>query len=180
MRLHLRDRGHQHWCKGQCSLLSFLPCRVEHLVKYRSLIEDFVNWCKVDFPRARPSALPVSIDGNDVEVTIFMYLGLHLDTKLDWLVNIDALYKKGLSRLNFLRKLGFFNICSKFLFMFYQSVVSSPMFSSVCWCPGEAASRREMPTDKLDKLWRKLALYISGWEKDPEQVAVQWSTLNLH
>ncbi|KAG5279118.1 hypothetical protein AALO_G00106300 [Alosa alosa] len=118
--------------------------------EYRSLVEDFVQWCKlnhlqlntsktkemvVDFRRSKPTLLPVHIDGVNVEVvSTYKYLGLHLDNKLDWSANTDALYKKEQSRLYFLRRLRSFNVCSKLLRMFYQSVVASVLFYAVvCW-----------------------------------------------
>ncbi|KAI4872034.1 hypothetical protein NFI96_006517 [Prochilodus magdalenae] len=126
-------------------------------VEYRNLVEDFVAWCHrynlllntsktkemvVDFRRVRPLTQPVFIEGVEVEmVRTYRYLGLHLDERLDWSANTDILYRKGRSRLYFLRRLGSFNICRKLLQMFYQTVVSSCLFYAVvCW---EEASRRE-------------------------------------
>ncbi len=92
--------------------------------EYRSLIGDFVAWCRsnslqlntaktkemvVDFRRPRPHLQPVSIEGVCVEmVRTYRYLGLELDDRLDWSSNTDALYRKGQSRLYFLRRLGSF------------------------------------------------------------------------
>ena len=60
----------------------------------------------VDFRRTTPPLVPVSIKGETVEtVCTYKYLGVHLDNKLDWSANSQALYKKGQSRLYFLRKL---------------------------------------------------------------------------
>ncbi|KAG5262251.1 hypothetical protein AALO_G00293860 [Alosa alosa] len=70
----------------------------------------------VDFRRSKPAR---------------KYLGIHLDNKLDWSVNTEALYKKGQSRLYFLKRLRSFNVCSKLLWMFYQSVVVSVLFYAV-------------------------------------------------
>lgn len=47
----------------------------------------------VDFRRARPYLYQLEF------VSTYRYLGLCLDTTLDWLVNIDILYKKGLAEL---------------------------------------------------------------------------------
>ena len=44
-----------------------------------------------------------------------MYLGLWLDSKLDWTCDTDHLYRKRQSRLYFLRRLWSFNICRKLL-----------------------------------------------------------------
>ena len=49
--------------------------------------------------------------GVNVEVvSTYKYLGVHLDNKLDWSANTDAVYKKGQSRLYFLRRLRSFNV----------------------------------------------------------------------
>lgn len=50
--------------------------------------------------------------------TSYKYLGVQLDLRLEWSNNTDAVYKKGLSRLYFLRRLRFFNVCSRMLHMF--------------------------------------------------------------
>ena len=136
--------------------------------EYRSLVEDFVQWCKlnhlqlnttktkeivVDFQRTKRALLPVSIEGVNVEVvSMYKYLGVHLDHKLDWSANTDAVYKKGQSRLYFLRRLRSFNICSKLLGMFYQSVVASVLFYAVvCW----GGSTKKRDAGRLDRLVRK-------------------------
>ncbi|XP_060781055.1 uncharacterized protein LOC132888977 [Neoarius graeffei] len=136
--------------------------------EYRSLVDDFVGWCRtnqlqlnttktkemvMDFRRPVSSLLPVTIDGVTVEiVSTYKYLGVHLDNKLDWSANTDALYKKGQSRLFSLRKLGSFNVCSKLLLMFYQSVMASVLFYAVvCW--GGSIRRRD--AGHLDRLVRK-------------------------
>ncbi|KAI4875470.1 hypothetical protein NFI96_023752 [Prochilodus magdalenae] len=138
------------------------------LIRYRSLVEDFVEWCTtnhlklnitktkemcIDFRRSRPSQQPISIKGVDVEVVrSYRYLGVHLDERLDWSVNTDIVYKKAQSRLYFLRRLGSFRICQKLLLMFYQSVVASVLFYAVvCW--GGSISRRD--AGRLDRLVRK-------------------------
>ncbi|KAI4873031.1 hypothetical protein NFI96_008738 [Prochilodus magdalenae] len=133
--------------------------------EYRSLVEDFVEWCTtnhlklnitktkemcIDFRRSRPSQQPISINGVDVEVVrSYRYLGVHLDERLDWSVNTDIVYKKAQSRLYFLRRLGSFRICQKLLLMFYQSVVASVLFYAVvCW--GGSISKRD--AGRLDRL----------------------------
>ncbi|KAG5276526.1 hypothetical protein AALO_G00106690 [Alosa alosa] len=143
--------------------------------EYRSLVEDFMQWCKlnhlqlntsktkemvVDFRRSKPTLLPVHIDGVNVEVvSTYKYLGLHLDNKLDWSANTDALYKKGQSRLYFLRRLRSFNVCSKLLRMFYQSVVASVLFYAVvCW----GGSTRKKDVGRIDRLVRKAGSVVGA------------------
>ncbi len=96
-------------------------------------MENFVRWYRtnqlqlnttktmvVDVRQTTPLLVPVSIEGETVDtVCTYKYLGVHLENKLDWSPNSHALYKKGQSRLNFLRKLRSFNICNR---LFYQSV----------------------------------------------------------
>src|SRR4029434_2244387 len=133
--------------------------------EYRSLVDNFVQWCRhnhlqlnttktkemvVDFRRSQPPLLPVSIGGVSVEVVnTYKYLGVHLDSKLDWSANIDAIFKKGQSRLYFLRRLRSFNVCNKLLRMFYQSVFASVLFYAVvCW----GGSIKQRDAGRLDRL----------------------------
>ena len=82
-----------------------------------------------------------------------------MDNKLDWSANIDAIYKKGQSRLYFLRRLRSFNVCSKLLRMFYQSVVASVLFYAVvCW--GGSIKKRD--AGRLDKLVRKAGAVVGS------------------
>ena len=77
----------------------------------------------------KPHLQPVNIQGKDIAVQ-----GVHLDDKLNWSANAGALYKKGQSRLFFLRKLRSFDVCKEMLLMFYQSVMASMLFyAAVCW-----------------------------------------------
>ncbi|KAI4883525.1 hypothetical protein NFI96_005239 [Prochilodus magdalenae] len=147
--------------------------------EYRNLVEDFVAWCHrnklVDFRRARPLTQLVFIEGVEVEmVRTYRYLGLHLDERLDWTANTDILYRKGRSRLYFLRRLGSFNVCRKLLQMFYQTVVSSCLFYAVvCW-GGSIKKRDEM---RLDKLVRRAGSVV-GVELDSVVKVAERRTLH--
>ncbi|KAI4898474.1 hypothetical protein NFI96_008605, partial [Prochilodus magdalenae] len=158
--------------------------------EYRNLVEDFVACCHrnnllpntkeakemvVDFRRARPLTQPVFIEGVEVEmVRTYRYLGLHLDERLDWSANTDILYRKGRSRLYFLRRLGSFNICRKLLQMFYQTVVSSCLFYAVvCW-GGSIKKRDQM---RLDKLVRRAGSVV-GVELDSVVKVAERRTLH--
>ncbi|KAI4879699.1 hypothetical protein NFI96_007536 [Prochilodus magdalenae] len=60
----------------------------------------------VDFRKNRSPQAPVTIDGEEVEVVgTYKYLGVQFDNKLDWSSNTSAVFKRGQSRLYFLRKL---------------------------------------------------------------------------
>lgn len=156
--------------------------------EYRSLVEEFVRWCRtnhlqlnssktkeivVDFRRKKPHFQPVSIEGVDVEVVrTYKYLGLQLDDKLDWTENMDSLCRKGQSRLYFLRRLGSFNICKKLLQMFYQSVVASVLFYAVvCW--GGSSKRRD--AGRLDRLVRRAGSVVGSELDSLVTVAERWT-----
>ena len=113
-------------------------------------MDSFVKWCGtnhlhlnttktkelvVDFRRRKSAPSPISINGVTVDVVSdYKFLGVHLDNKLDWTKNTEAVYKKGQSRLYFLRRPRSFNVCNIMLRMFYQSVVASAIFFGVvCW-----------------------------------------------
>ena len=96
-------------------------------------------------------------------VPAYKYLGVTLDNKLDWSTNTEAIYKKGLSQLYFLRRLRSFNVCKQ---MFYQSIVASTIFfAAVSWGAGIKAK----DANRLNKLVRKqsllLALSLSPWRR---------------
>lgn len=132
--------------------------------EYRGVIRDFVGWCEInalqinasktkemviDFRRKSPPVTPVRIQGKEIEtVDSYKYLGVHLNNKLDWTTNTDALYKKGQSRLHLLRRLRSFGVCRTLLKTFYDSVVASALFYAVvCW--GGCTDRDRNRIDKL-------------------------------
>lgn len=57
--------------------------------------------------------------------------------KVDWSDN-RMVYRKGESRLIFLRRLRSSNVCTTLLWRFYQSAVTSAI-SSLLWCSEEVA-----------------------------------------
>ena len=86
----------------------------------------------------KKTPVPITIQGEEVEIVdTYKFLGVHLNKDLDWRNNTEAVYKKGQSRLYLLRRLKSFNVCSRLLYMFYQSVVSSILlYAVVCWGGG--------------------------------------------
>ena len=92
----------------------------------------------------------------------YKYLGVQINNKLDWSTNTDTIYRKGQSRLFFLRRLRSFSVCSRLLKTFYQSVVASALFFAVaCWGGGIKAGE----ASKLNKLVKK-ARSVVGLELD--------------
>lgn len=65
----------------------------------------------MDFKRVRHILTLVPIKSVNVEaVQDYKYLGIHLDSKLDWSKNMELPYKKAQSQPYFLRRLRSFNI----------------------------------------------------------------------
>ncbi|TWW77998.1 putative RNA-directed DNA polymerase from transposon BS [Takifugu flavidus] len=137
-------------------------------LEYREVITNFVAWCElnhlrintsktkevvIDFSRKAPHTAPVNIQGLDIEIVEeYKYLGVHLNNKLDWTHNTDALYKKGQSCLHLLRRLRSFGVCRTLLRTFYDSVVASVIFYAVvCWSCGSSERDRK----RLNKLVRR-------------------------
>ncbi|KAL0187591.1 hypothetical protein M9458_014690, partial [Cirrhinus mrigala] len=143
--------------------------------EYRAVVDNFVTWSEsnhlllnvtktrelvVDLRRTKAPVTPTSIKGVSVEVVEeYKYLGVYLDHKLDWCKNVDNVYRKGQSRLYFLRQLRSFNICRT---MFYESVVASAiMYAVVCW----GSSLRVRDINRLNRIIRK-AGHVVGEELD--------------
>ena len=152
--------------------------------EYRNLVGNFVKWCGenhlqlnvtktkemvVDFRRNKPPPSPVCIGGSDVDIVdSYKYLGVVLDNKLEWTTNTEAVYKKGLSRLYFLRRLRSFNVCNRMLQMFYESVVASTIFFAVVsWGAGIKAK----DANRLNKLIKKAGSVVGSKLVTLEEVA---------
>ncbi|TWW77552.1 hypothetical protein D4764_12G0009420 [Takifugu flavidus] len=131
-------------------------------LEYREVITNFVAWCElnhlrinasktkevvINFSRKASHIAPVNIQGLDIEIVEeYKYLGVHLNNKLDWTHNTDALYKRGQSHLHLLRRLRSFGDS------FYDSVVASVIFYAVvCWSCGSSERDRK----RLNKLLRR-------------------------
>lgn len=118
----------------------------------------------VDFRRRKKTLLiPIAIQVSEVEmVSSHRYLGVQLDDKLDWKSHLETVYKKGQSRLYFLRRLRSFNICRPLLCNVYQTVVASALFFAVvCW--GGGAHMGDL--NRVNKLIKKAGSVV-GTEFD--------------
>lgn len=108
--------------------------------------------------------------GEEIEmVDLYSFLGVHIKNKLDWTDNAKALYRKGQNRLFFPRRLRSFDMRSRLLQIFYQSVVASALFFTVvCWGGGIMAGE----TNRLNKLVRK-ASSVVGLKLDSLEAVVE-------
>jgi len=108
-----------------------------------------------DFRRTKPPTKPALVEGVGVKLSSFYkYPSMQLDNKLAWSVNSDHLYRKGQTRMHFLRRLAASYPCRKLLqsFFFYQSMVASALFFGVvCW----GGRLRKRDTNRLDRLIRR-------------------------
>ena len=87
----------------------------------------------VDFRRSKKPPTPITIQGVEIEtMDTYKFLGVHINNKLDWTDNTEALYRKSQSSIFFLRRLRSFDMCGRLLKMFYHSGVTSTMFFSGC------------------------------------------------
>lgn len=117
---------------------------------YKAGIDSFVSWCEdnflklnvgktkeliIDFRKKKEEVCPVTINGEQIEIVqTYKYLGVHIDHKLDWKKNTEAVFKKAQSRLFFLKKLRSFDISRRLLNVFYQGILASVLFYAVlCW-----------------------------------------------
>ena len=106
---------------------------------YFEAIDNFADWCSnhhlelnvtktkeliIDFRPDSGPLTPVSIDNDTVEVVDnFKYLGVTLDSKLDFKLHVQNVQKKGQQRLHVLRRLRSFHLNSKLLQNLYRSII---------------------------------------------------------
>lgn len=61
-------------------------------------------------------------------VQSYRYLGVYLDSKLNWIKNTEVVFKKAQSRLLFLRKFRSFDISKMLLHVLYQGILARALF----------------------------------------------------
>ncbi len=107
---------------------------------YKHEVQNFVQWCDKHFlsistkktvemmfdPKSIGDHLPVVINGqNIVQVDSCRYLGIHIDNKLTWSVQVENVCIRIQQRLFFLRRLRVFGVNQKVLLLFYHAVIES-------------------------------------------------------
>ena len=117
---------------------------------YRAWVDQFIEWCRssclllntnktkemiFDFRSGGSTHQQMTIEAQGIEVVEeYKYLGTIIDAKLSWNTNTDAIYKKGLQRLYFMRKLRQFRVEKDMMVLFYRSFVESILtFCSIAW-----------------------------------------------
>lgn len=123
--------------------------------EYREIIKDGVHWCRcnhlhintsktkemvISFRRKTLQITLMNIQGLDIEVVEGLripWFSLQQSTQLDWTGNAYALYKKGQSRLNLLKRLSSFGVCRTLLSTCCDTVIHFAIFYRVlCWAIG--------------------------------------------
>ena len=118
-----------------------------------SVLEGMNSDVSVDFRKKKSVPItPIQMKGENIEIIdTYKYLGVTIDSKLNWSHHIDKVFKKSQSRLFFLRKLRSFNVCNRMLCMFYDTIICSVLsFALVCW-GGNATERDKGRLNKLIK-----------------------------
>ena len=161
--------------------------------EHEAVVCDFVRWSEANHLRLNASKtkemvvdfrttkrvppVPLTIKGEVVElVDKYKFLGVHLNSSLDWSDNAEAIHSKGKSRLFFLRRLRSFGVCNRMLQMFYQSVMASVLFFGItCW----GGNNRESDTFNLNRLVKKASAIVGSPLLGVEAVAKERTARKL-
>ena len=108
---------------------------------YRSEVNRFCEWCKnnhltlnvdktkeivFDYRRKKGPLTPLLIHGKIVSIVdSYKYLGLKIDSKLNWSNHAHDVCKKVNQRLYFLRKLRSFKVNPEILLLFYRAQLTA-------------------------------------------------------
>ena len=134
---------------------------------YRSEVKRFCDWCKdnyltlnVDKTKElifyyrikKEPIMPLCIGDKTVTIVdTYKYLGLTIDSKLNWHAYVDRLCKIINQQLYFLRKLNSFNVNKTIMNLFYNATIESIIcFGITCW-GGSALGKDKAKIDSLIK-----------------------------
>ena len=135
---------------------------------YRSEVNRFCEWCKnnhptlnvdktkeivFDYRRKKEPLTPLLIDGKIVSIVdSYKYLGLKIDSKLNWSNHAHDVCKKVNQRLYFLRKLSSFKVNPEILLLFYRATIESIITYGInCW----GSSIMTKDKERINNLIRK-------------------------
>ncbi|XP_063343376.2 uncharacterized protein LOC134636998 [Pelmatolapia mariae] len=115
---------------------------------YRAEVQRLSDWCAdnnldlsitktkepvVDFRRRKSELQPISINRECVErVSSFIFLGVHIDTDLQWSSSTSVVLKKAQQRLHFLRSLRKMDLKKELLTVFYRCSIESVLTYCIC------------------------------------------------
>ena len=128
---------------------------------YQTKVANFVQWCKdnflelnvkktkemvIDYRSSDVTHTKLYIENKLVEsVEEYKYLGVTIDVNFNFHKHCDALYKKLLSRMYFVRKLHRIGLECTIMDLFYSSILQSVIiFAITCWygnCTKDAKSK---------------------------------------
>ena len=117
----------------------------------------------VDYWRTKPALVPVAVEGDKVEVVTTKYLGIHLDSTLDWSANTDAVYKKGQSLGGCGPSMSAASSSECF------TRLPLPVYSFMLLCVGEAALTRGTVGGWTGWLGKLALLFAWSWRASYQQ-----------
>jgi hypothetical protein len=147
----------------------------DNCAAYESELNAFVDYCDsnflelnvtktkemvIDFRSGSHEPCPIYIKGSEVaRVETYKYLGVTMDHKLNWHDHIDTVIKKLNTRMYCLRKLNHFDVNSKILVIFYESVIASVWRNClICW----GGNLKNCDKSRIDKLIREAGRIVGG------------------
>jgi len=68
-----------------------------------------------------------------LQVTSYKYLGVFIDYSLTWHIHVEYLCTRLQQRMYFLRRLRFYGVNSKLLFLFFKMILESVVRYSMLW-----------------------------------------------
>ena len=151
--------------------------------EYRDNINWFVKWCKehflllnvdktkeviIDFRKKKSALLPIFINNQEVKrVDSYKYLGVTIDSELNWKAHSNNIFKKLNSRMYFLRKINYFRVNSKILELFYKSFLESLIsFALTCWGGNVRMNNKE----RINQIIKKANKIISKTSHSPSNI----------
>ena len=97
------------WCEGKNLILN--------VKKTKEIIFD---------PKSLGDHSPISIHGEVVEqVSSYKYLGVHLDSQLSWVNQVNSVCSRFNQRMHFLRRLRVHGVASSIMMLFYRANIES-------------------------------------------------------
>ena len=140
---------------------------------YSNKAQSFYKWCVdnkllfntdktkeliIDFRTKKEPILPLEINNKVIEqVEFYVYLGVTIDSQLNWDKQSLSVLSKLNQRLYFLRKLGNFRVDNKILSLFYSSIMESVIKFCIIGWGGNITAKNKNQLDRTIKRAGKIA-----------------------